>query len=121
MTWFSSGRPAGGDSFGPGPAPALHRQRTEAVRAAMLEALAGTDQPAARSLVIRVHCAADAVGLWYLRPEVMSVLAARHGEAAARQTLARLGVHFRDILPEGLASRPRPAGLCGIPASFPSA
>ena len=122
MNWFSSGRPqAGHESPSVGRAHAIQKERTEVIRAAMLEALADADTPAARMLMLRIHCAGDAVGLWYMRPEAMSVLAARHGEAMARQTLARLGVHFREILPEGLASQLRPNALSGTAVSSPSA
>ena len=115
MNWFSSGRSqAGSESAGAGHAHAIHREGTETIRAAMLETLAGADSPAARMLMLRIHCAGDAVGLWYMRPEVMSVLASRHGEAMARQTLARLSVHFRELLPEGLAAQLRPAASCAI-------
>ena len=107
MNWFSSSRgQAGSDACGAVHAHAVHKERTEVIRAAMLEALAGTDAPAARVLMLRIHCAGDAVGLWYMRPEVMSMLASRHGEAAARRTLARLGIHFQGVLPEGLSRRP---------------
>jgi hypothetical protein len=93
MNWFSSSA---------GQVQAAPRERIEAIRAAMLEALAGTDAPGSRLLMLRVHCAEDAVGLWYMRPEVMSMLASRHGEATARRTLARLGTHFQGVLPAGL-------------------
>ncbi|ROZ72048.1 hypothetical protein [Ramlibacter sp. WS9] len=123
MNWFSSSRGlAGSEPAGAGPARATHKERTEALRSAMLEALAGISAaPGARALMHRIHVAGDAVGLWYMRPEVMSMLASYHGEAVARQTLARLGIHFQGILPEGLASQLRPTGRTGTPASFPPA
>jgi hypothetical protein len=106
MNWFSSSRgQAGSDSCSVSQGHAIQKERIETIRAAMLEALAGTDAPGARVLMLRIHCAGDAVGLWYMRPEVMSMLASRHGEATARRTLARLGIHFQGILPEGLSRR----------------
>ena len=120
MNWFSSSRGlAGGDAADAGPALATHQERTEALRSAMLEALAGIGPaPEARALMHRIHFAGDAVCLWYMRPEVMSMLASHHGEAVARQTLARLGIHFQGILPQGLASQLRPTGRAGAAASF---
>jgi len=46
--------------------------------------------------------------LWYLRGDLMSVLAGRHGEAAARAKLTAINEMFEQLLPEGLRSRPSP-------------
>jgi len=106
MNWFSSSRGhAASDSPSAATAHTAHRERTEAIRAVMLDALAGADAPGARTLMLRIHCATDAVGLWYMRPEVMTLLASRHGEATARRTLQRLSTHFQGILPAGLSGR----------------
>jgi hypothetical protein len=111
MNWFSV---SSGQAARPGrrPAftPAAHRERTEVIRAAMLETMEGLATPEARGLMRRILCAGDAERLWYLRPEAMSILASSRGEALARQTLAQLSVHFKDVLPGGLASELRAAG-----------
>ena len=114
MNWFSvsSGQASRGRGR-PAFTPAAHRERTEVIRAAMLEALEGLAAPEARALMRRILGAGDAERLWYLRPEAMSILASAHGEAFARQTLARLSVHFKDVLPAGLASELRAVGLAG--------
>lgn len=76
---------------------------TQAVRQAMLAALG---EPAcAPALRLKVLHAADAECLWHLRNELMATLAARHGEAAAAEHLARLTPLFRNLLPPGLACR----------------
>lgn len=97
MTWLSSGLGA-----------QLRREageNTEAIRAAMLRLLdADTEAGATGSLARRVLFASDAEGLWYLRSEIMSVLASSRGEAAARELLAGISVLFHEVLPEGLAS-----------------
>ncbi|MDB5874972.1 MAG: hypothetical protein JWQ07_4414 [Ramlibacter sp.] len=109
MNWFfASG----------GQVPAMQRQHTELIRSAMLEALEALACPAARALMLRILCAGDAERLWYLRPEAMSVLASHQGEALARQTLARISVLFRDVLPEGLASQLRASGPANTPARY---
>jgi len=110
MRWFPTS---------PGPAPcdrparpvsAANRERTESIRAALIETLKGSATQGARSLMLRIRYAVDAEHLWYLRPEAMSVLAGMHGEARAREALARISTLFQDVLPDGLASPLRAAG-----------
>jgi hypothetical protein len=112
MGWFQSN---------PGPAPASHRarpfppfyrERMERIRAALIEAL----PPGAHHLAHCIEYAGDPVLLWNLRPEVMSVLSRRHGEAHARQVMARISPLFQEVLPDGLATTLRAAG--SAPAQF---
>lgn len=63
-----------------------------------------------RALVRRIRYAADVHGLWFIRSELMALLAHTHGEAVARERLERLGELFARLLPEGLRSRPSPLG-----------
>lgn len=107
MSWLSSSlglqaRRAGGGAQSRG---AAHRE-IESIRAAMLRLLdADSAKPgAASALIHRVRYASSAEGLWYLRSEIMSVLASSRGEAAARALLADISVLFHEVLPEGLAS-----------------
>jgi len=83
--------------------------RTESIRAAMLASLEGVSPRVAEPLARRAFFASDAERLWYLRPELMSVLATTHGEATACRKLSEISVLFREVLPPGLAqfSSPR--------------
>ena len=79
------------------------RARTESIRAAMLASLDGVPRPVAEAVARRAFFATDAERLWYLRPELMSVLASTHGEAMARRKLGEISVLFHEVLPPGLA------------------
>lgn len=78
------------------------------VREAML-ALTG-DDPGERAagLARRIRYATDLQALWFMRGELMQLLARNHGEAAAREKLDELSSLFCDLLPSGLRSRPSP-------------
>ena len=111
MNWFSASRPQPGtECRAAAQPPAVRRERTEAIRLAMLKTLDGARTPEASQLMQRIRYAGDAERLWYLRPETMSVLASLQGEALARKALARISVLFQDVLPEGLASQLRAVG-----------
>ncbi|CAA9418518.1 MAG: hypothetical protein AVDCRST_MAG51-1845 [uncultured Ramlibacter sp.] len=56
----------------------------------------------------RIRFAADIEALWFLRGELMALLAKAHGEAAALERLHELSDMFADLLPAGLRSRPSP-------------
>jgi hypothetical protein len=56
----------------------------------------------------RIRYALDVQALWYLRGDLMAVLAGSHGEVAAREKLTPINSMFEDLLPEGLRSRPSP-------------
>lgn len=56
----------------------------------------------------RIRYAVDVQALWYLRGDLMSVLAGRLGEAAARTKLTAINEMFENLLPQGLRSRPSP-------------
>jgi hypothetical protein len=56
----------------------------------------------------RIRYALDVQALWYLRGDLMSLLAGRHGETAARAKLAPINDMFENLLPQGLRSRPSP-------------
>lgn len=105
MRWFPTSLT--GTPLGRAAATTLPRQgeRTESIRAALIDTLADSASQRAHSLRLRIRYAGDPQLLWYLRPEVMSVLATQHGEAHARVVLSRISPLFRDVLPDGLASR----------------
>lgn len=56
----------------------------------------------------RIRYAVDVLALWYLRGDVMGVLASRYGEGSARERLDPVSDMFRALLPQGLRSRPSP-------------
>jgi hypothetical protein len=92
----------------PEPETTVLEYSVENIREAMLLLLA--DSPAATSPVVtrRVRYAIDVQALWYLRGDVMAVLAGGHGEAVAREKIDTLTEMFEDHLPRGLKSRPGP-------------
>ncbi|NML48211.1 hypothetical protein HHL11_30970 [Ramlibacter sp. G-1-2-2] len=88
--------------------PEGHHHSPDDVREAML-ALAGlTTDDRAASLIRRIRYAADLEALWYMRGELMHMLARSHGEVIAREKLEDLSELFTDFLPRGLRSRPSP-------------
>jgi hypothetical protein len=66
------------------------------------------EDPRARQVSRRIRYAIDVMALWYLRGDLMAVLAEHHGEAEAREKLQAITEIFEDVLPEGLRSRPSP-------------
>ncbi|MDE2605098.1 MAG: hypothetical protein KGL68_04160 [Burkholderiales bacterium] len=78
------------------------------IREAML-ALAG-DEPGDRAagVVRRIRYATDLQSLWFMRGELMQLLARNEGEAAAREKVDELSSLFTDLLPSALRSRPSP-------------
>jgi len=88
-------------------------RRLDGIRAQMTAALEPVGDAGAATLARRIRHA-DAGCLWYLRSDLMQVLAARHGEAQARERLAPITGAFQDLLPQGIAAglAPRPP-RCG--------
>lgn len=73
----------------------------DAVRQAMLEALrTSTPSPQLQDLSHRITFAAELRSLWYLRSELMAMVACTHGEEHARLCVAALTQRFRGLLPE---------------------
>lgn len=62
----------------------------ELVREAMLDTVDHMGDERHVRLGVRIELAPDLTTLWYLRPEVMHMVASAQGEAAAQQCLARL-------------------------------
>lgn len=78
------------------------------IREAML-AMAGEDAgERAAGLGRRIRYATDLQALWFMRGELMQLLARNHGEVAAREKVDELSSLFTDLLPSGLRSRPSP-------------
>lgn len=77
----------------------------EQVRMAMLACLEGLDDNEVPALLWRIRYAKDVQTLWYLRSDLMGVLASRQGEAIARDQLCDITQLFRGLVPKGLMSR----------------
>lgn len=80
----------------------------EDIRSAMLGLMTAGEDERFPHVVRRIRYAGDVQGLWYLRGDLMAVLASSHGETAAREKLESLRDMFEDLLPRGLRSRPSP-------------
>ena len=114
MRWFNTKdlRSSIYAMFSVSTASARHRaddgSSLENIREMML-ALAETDgSERGAGLVRRIRYAMDLQALWFMRGELMALLARGHGEAAARRRVEELSAHFEDLLPSGLRSRPSP-------------
>jgi hypothetical protein len=79
----------------------------EDIRATMLALMGEGDGENKQFLHIsrRIRYASDILGLWYLRGDLMGVLAGRYGEAQAREQLKTVTAMFEHMLPQGLRSR----------------
>jgi hypothetical protein len=89
--------PAGGDEA----------TRTEQIRQTMLGLVELDGSERAEKLARRIRYA-DLEALWFMRGELMGMLARSHGEIAARERLVGLSSLFDHLLPSGLRSRPSP-------------
>jgi hypothetical protein len=78
------------------------------VREAMLALCGGDPGDRSAGLVRRIRYATDLQALWFMRGEIMQLLARNHGEATAREKVDELSALFADVLPSGLRSRPSP-------------
>lgn len=81
--------------------------RMEDIRELMLELL-GERARHHPQVTRRIRYATDIQALWYLRGDLMAVLAGTHGEAAARHQVRDVTDMFRGVLPGSLTSRPSP-------------
>lgn len=88
---------------------ALRREMLDALPAPALHADAAVCKTQAR-LRARIHCCADAQGLWFLRSEWLAALAGALDEAQARQRLDSLNRLFTGLLPAAMM------GCAGPPA-----
>lgn len=86
-------------------ADAGRAQQLEQVRFAMLACLEKVDGFDGPALQRRLAYAKDVQSLWYLRADLMGVLANRDGESAARSQMEQIAPLFRGLLPKGLVSR----------------
>jgi hypothetical protein len=61
-----------------------------------------------QQVVRRIRYASDVEALWFIRSELMALLAGVMGEAAALEEVDAISDMFEELLPEGLRSRPSP-------------
>ena len=78
------------------------------IREAMLALTALDAGERAALLARRIRYATDLQALWFMRGEIMQLLARTHGESHAREMVDELSALFADLLPSGLRSRPSP-------------
>jgi hypothetical protein len=107
---FSSG-------LSPAPAESMTEVGIEEIRGSMLALISDTDDKKSLPVVRRIRYATDVVSLWYLRGDLMAVLASRVGEAQARESLKPITGMFSNMLPQGLRSRVSP--LAAASRSWP--
>lgn len=77
----------------------------EEIRRAMLELLGEQGLAENPQFVRRVRFASDPQALWYARADLLAVLAARHGEARARDQVEEITRMFNGLLPQSLQAR----------------
>ena len=90
------------------PSDSVLRVGLEEIRAAMLEALGDSSAFEFSHVSRRIRYAGDLQTLWYLRGDLMSVLAAREGENQARGKIQTVSCLFEGLLPRGLIARASP-------------
>lgn len=82
---------------------------TEDIREAMLGSLREARHSDRLAMVLgRVRCAPHVQALWYLRCDLMTLLAGQYGESAAKEELRVITDLFHGLLPAGQVSRPSP-------------
>ena len=119
MSWLPASFTLG--LWGKGPsAPAGVRDGhcTELIRAAILESLDGAVTIDAALLARRARSACDVERLWYLRVDLMTVLASAFGEAVAHGKLREINALFQELLPGSFMCRPE--GTHSAPAGSES-
>ncbi len=92
----------------PEPESTVLEYSVENIREAMLELVGDAPDGSYRHIARRIRYAVDVHSLWYLRGDLMALLAGRHGEAVAREKIELLTEMFEEFLPQGLKSRPSP-------------
>jgi len=80
----------------------------EDIRTSMLALIGDIEEQKFLHVGRRIRYASEIMGLWYLRGDLMALLASRHGEVQARANLKTITDMFEDMLPKGLRSRPSP-------------
>jgi hypothetical protein len=92
----------------PEPESTVLEYSVDSIRDAMLDMVGDVPDGAYRNVGRRIRYAVDVHALWYLRGDLMALLAGRHGEQMARERIEMLTEMFEEFLPQGLRSRPSP-------------
>jgi hypothetical protein len=87
---------------------AVMEERTEDIRAMMLNTLGEKGAASFSALRRRLMFASDLQGLWYLRSEWMGAISSLYGEREAAKELSKLNIQFEGMLSKGMESRPSP-------------
>jgi len=74
--------------------------RLEQIREALLDILTELDGDHCKDTWSKVGRATEAQSLWYLRSEMMQLIAASYGEEIARRKLDAITEMFRGVVPE---------------------
>ena len=80
----------------------------EQIREAMLALMSRAGEARFPQVTRRIRYATDVQALWFLRGDLMSAIASRDGESAALEQIETISEMFKDVLPQGLRSRPSP-------------
>lgn len=76
----------------------------------MLDAMGASGTSGYPLVRLRLSYANEIQDLWYLREDLMSVIAAIEGESVARSKLAQISPMFRGLMPRGMSARPSHLG-----------
>jgi hypothetical protein len=95
-------------STAPPPTAAQQAEKMDLIRRRMLELAVLTKSDRSEALARRIRYAVTVETLWYARGELMAQLARVDGELAAREKVDALSAQFKELLPQGLRSRPSP-------------
>src|SRR5258706_13365360 len=111
MPWFNPNLRGSSHGIFPASHPHASSQTAEEIgiediRDAMLALIAGIEGDRSPHVTRRIRYAGDVQALWFLRGDLMAVLAGSHGETTAREMLGGGSDLFQDLLPHGLGSRP---------------
>jgi hypothetical protein len=79
--------------------------RIDDIRVAMLECLGAEGSRGFPQVKKRVMFASNVAALWYLRPELLMVIASKDGESVAQRQVDRISAMFDGYLPEAMKSR----------------
>ena len=95
--------------YAPVPTVSVQEVGIEDIRSSMLALIAEVGDKRYVHVVRRIRYATEVMSLWYLRGDLMSALANKHGEVLAREKVRPITAMFKDIVPQGLkSSRPSP-------------
>ena len=97
------------------PTPETLSARMEEIRALMLSELGDYGVKKFPSIVHRVRYSCDIQGLWYVRADVLCILANSSGQAVAREKVAHISSRFIGLLPQSVTNK----AASKLPQPFP--